>query len=98
VNIFQKRVLAGGAAAIATAVQAVMAGAAGEPKSDASCIAIVMPVVQGMPGNAGDVAAGVRDVIANLLDRSLGESRPARRSTSVASFERLSPLRVPHCP
>jgi hypothetical protein len=32
-----------------------------------NCIAIVMPVVQGVPGNALDAASGVRDLIAGYL-------------------------------
>jgi hypothetical protein len=32
-----------------------------------SCIAIALPVVEGMPGNAADVAAGVRDLLVSYL-------------------------------
>lgn len=32
-----------------------------------SCIAIALPVVEGMPGNAGDVAGGVRDLLVSYL-------------------------------
>jgi hypothetical protein len=37
------------------------------PASDAGCLAIVMPTVQGMPGSAGDVAGGLRDLMTNYL-------------------------------
>src|ERR1700730_14924941 len=57
-----------GAIAVAVTVPAAMAHAvAAEPASDPPCIAIVMPVVQGMPGNAADAATGVRDLIASYL-------------------------------
>jgi hypothetical protein len=41
---------------------------AAEPGPEPSCVAIAMPVVQGMPGNAADVATGVRDLIASYLN------------------------------
>jgi len=33
-----------------------------------ACIAIVMPTVEGMPGNAADLAVGVRDLIVSYLN------------------------------
>jgi hypothetical protein len=35
--------------------------------SSPTCIAMVMPTVQGVPGNAPEVAGGVRDLVANYL-------------------------------
>jgi hypothetical protein len=46
------------------------------------CIAIVMPTVEGMPGNAADLAAGVRDLIVRYLNGP---------STRVVPLEALLP-------
>lgn len=66
-NFIAKCFGAAGGVVIGAAIQTVSVRTADIPGSDPPCIAIVMPVVQGMPGNAGDVAAGVRDLIANYL-------------------------------
>jgi len=49
----------------ATGVSAQSPKANQVPETD--CIAIVSPIVQGVPGNAGDAANGVRDLIASYL-------------------------------
>jgi hypothetical protein len=68
-NNFHKRISTGGSIVTAVIVAAVLVGVvAAEPRPDATCIAIVMPVVQGMPGNLTEVATGVRDVIATYLN------------------------------
>jgi hypothetical protein len=67
-NNFRTLISMCGAIAVAVTVPAAMTRVvAAEPASDAPCIAIVMPVVQGMPGNAADAATGVRDLIASYL-------------------------------
>ncbi len=40
------------------------------PVTAVSCISIVLPTVQGMPGNAPDVAGGVRDLVNSYLTGS----------------------------
>lgn len=37
------------------------------PAPDARCIAVAMPAVQGVPGNAADAASGLRDLIISYL-------------------------------
>ena len=45
---------------------AVKAGAAA-PLSSPTCIAMMMPTVQGIPGNGPEVAGGIRDLVAGYL-------------------------------
>jgi hypothetical protein len=67
-NNFQRFISTCGVIAVAVVVPGAWANVvAAEPTSDAPCIAIVMPVVQGMTGNAADAATGVRDLIAGYL-------------------------------
>src|SRR5438552_10663631 len=59
-------VAASGATVILTIAPHLLS-AAGPRVSKGGCIAVTMPAVQGMPGNASDVAGGVRDLVVNYL-------------------------------
>ncbi len=50
---------------LSTSVLAV--GAATKSAEAAACIAMVLPVVQGVPGSAKDIAAGLRDLFGSYL-------------------------------
>jgi hypothetical protein len=86
-NNFHRFIFTCGAIAIAATVPGVLASVvAAEPASDASCIAIVMPVVQGMPGNATDVATDVRDLIANLnVKGTMRGANPMNPTTTITA-------------
>src|SRR5262245_2676265 len=54
--------------AVAAAVAPRIAVADGPARAaDARCIAVAIPAVQGVPGNAIDAASGLRDLIINYL-------------------------------
>src|SRR5438477_13147625 len=61
------------AALFATALITALAGAAQAqspkpvPSRAATCIAITIPTLEGVPGNASEAAVGVRDVIESYL-------------------------------
>jgi len=61
--------LAAIAIAIAAGVTIRIVSADSTPPSatDASCIAVAMPAVQGVPGSAGDAAAGLRELMISYL-------------------------------
>jgi hypothetical protein len=68
-----------------------------DPASGAGCIAIVMPAVQGMPGNTADAAGGIRDVIANYLTGPTVkvvalEARLPSQAPDEARLKRCEPL------
>src|SRR5882724_3870826 len=57
------------AVAIAASVTFRIVSADGPPApaADARCIAVAIPTVQGVPGNAGDAASGLRDLMISYL-------------------------------
>src|SRR6266481_1160963 len=60
-------VAASGAIVILTIAPRLLSAAGPTVPSKPGCIAVTMPAVQGMPGNAPDVAGGVRDLVVNYL-------------------------------
>jgi hypothetical protein len=52
---------------ILTVVPRLLSAAGPTVPTKAGCIAVTMPAVQGIPGNAPDVAGGVRDLVVNYL-------------------------------
>jgi hypothetical protein len=67
--------------------------------ADASCVALMMPSLQGVPGNAEEAASGVRDLIAKYLTvPSLQivplESRLASQALAEAREKKCEPILV----
>lgn len=59
--------LAAVAIAASVTLRIVSASSGPAPAAEARCIAVAMPAVQGVPGNAGDAAAGLRDLMISYL-------------------------------
>lgn len=63
----RRRLTAFSALAVSVCPGTGLAFAGPAPATNPSCIAMMMPTVQGVPGNAPEVAGGVRDLVANYL-------------------------------
>jgi len=59
--------LAAAAIAASVTIRIVSADGAPAPGAEARCIAVAMPAVQGVPGNAVDAASGLRDLMVSYL-------------------------------
>src|SRR5258708_17378007 len=59
--------LAAVAIAASVTIRIVSADGVPTPADNARCIAVAMPVVQGVPGNAVDAASGLRDLMVSYL-------------------------------
>lgn len=60
--------LSAAAAVAAFAALLAMPASPAAPDASTSCLAVVLPSVQGVDGNATDVAAGVRDIFVSYLN------------------------------
>lgn len=97
------RVTSARAAAIGMAVLALSgwlcAASPGTGPEDESCIALMTPSVEGMPGNAEEVASGVRDLFAKYLTGPsiklvVLESRLVSQASAEAKDKRCEPVLI----